>query len=206
MKGGTYILGRQVLSVRASSLAGGHAEDEEASSVPARTAARYEVQLEDIDEQLTGTILLSAPDYVTPSVPTASPSQTSYSVSLAHYPIARCIAILDFPLVFTPVDAPEDTPAPQLEESIEGGEDEPSDKPAPPNYEVDTALLVFPPGALPNGSTTTAAHALVTGEASMSAPRGKCECMNRPRLRVSRLKFAPRHPQHFVASIPNWPI
>ncbi|TBU50589.1 FAD/NAD(P)-binding domain-containing protein [Dichomitus squalens] len=172
VKGGTYILGRRVLSVKASSLADS-LEVEKAASDSAKTAARYEVQLEDIDEQLTSTILLSAPDYVRPSAPITSSSHDVPSVSHAHYPIARCIAILEHPLVFTPVDAPEETPAPEVEESIEGVEDELSDKPAPPNYEVDTALLVFPPGALPDGSTTTAAHALVTGEASMSAPRGK---------------------------------
>jgi len=37
---------------------------------------------------------------------------------------------------------------------------------------VDTALVIFPPAALPGGSETTVAHVFVTGEGSMSAPKG----------------------------------
>ena len=144
-------------------------EDDKAASESIKTAPRYEVQMEDIDEKLTAKVLVSAPDYVHLS------SQDGPSTFSAHHRVARCIAVLDRPLVFTPVDAPEDTPVPDIEEPVEGAEEGQSTKPEPPNYEVDTALLVFPPDTLQNGSSTAVAHALITGEASMSAPRGKCE-------------------------------
>ena len=80
------------------------------------------------------------------------------------------------PLVFTPEGAPEPSapPAEEGEDPVDGEAAAP-EVPAPPDYEVDTALLVFPPGCLAGGSTISAAHALVTGEGSMSAPKGKCE-------------------------------
>ncbi|KAI1788932.1 FAD/NAD(P)-binding domain-containing protein [Ganoderma leucocontextum] len=166
VKGGTYILGRRVLSVKSCpNLSDNHPEDEKDNSRPSKTTPRYEVRLEDIDEQLTSTALVSAPDYI-PLADSSSQDGTSFSYTPP---------LLDRPLVFTPVDAPEDTtpPAPETEEPVEGAEDEPSDKPEPPDYEVDTALLVFPPGTLQNGSTAAVCHALISGEASMSAPRGK---------------------------------
>ena len=144
-------------------------EDDKDGSGSTNPTPRYEVQLEDIDEKLTAKVLVSAPDYISLS------SQDDPSGFPAHHRVARCIAILDMPLVFTPVDAPEETPMPDVEEPVEGAEGEPLDKPEPPNHEVDTALLVFPPGNLPNGSTEAVGLALVTGETSMSAPRGKCE-------------------------------
>lgn len=147
-------------------------EDGSGTSGSNKITPRYEVQLEDINEQLTSTVLVSAPDYIPLSDPSLQDSPSDLST---RHRVARCIAILDRPLVFTPVDAPEDTVAPEMEEFVEGAEDEPSGKPEAPDYGVDTALLVFPPGTLQNGSTTIVGHALITGEASMSAPRGKCE-------------------------------
>jgi len=38
---------------------------------------------------------------------------------------------------------------------------------------VDTGILVFPPSSLPGGSTSAAGLVFVTGEGSMSAPKGK---------------------------------
>ncbi|PIL36591.1 hypothetical protein GSI_00280 [Ganoderma sinense ZZ0214-1] len=168
VKGGTYILGRRVLSVKpCPNPSDNPPEDDKDASESIKTTPRYEVEMEDIDEKLTAKVLVSAADYIHLS------SQDGPSSFSARYRVARCIAVLDKPLVLTPVDAPEDTPAPDIEEPVEGAEEEQSDKLEPPNHEVDTALLVFPPGTLQNGSTAAVAHALITGEASMSAPRAK---------------------------------
>ncbi|RPD62128.1 FAD/NAD(P)-binding domain-containing protein [Lentinus tigrinus ALCF2SS1-7] len=162
VKGGTYILGRRVVSVESSP--DDSTKDEKSTS----TSHSYSVKLIDFDERLTAKVLVSSPDYV----PTSLGGNTSTSKQSA-YAVARCVAIIDKPLVFTPSEVPEDTPSTDTDGPTDGPEDEPSEKPEPPSYDVDTALLVFPPGCLQNGSTTTAVHALVTGEGSMSAPRGR---------------------------------
>jgi hypothetical protein len=72
--------------------------------------------------------------------------------------VARCIAIINKPLVFVPPEAdavPEGSP--QLTDMV-----------------ADTALVIFPPSVLPGGSELRAAHVFVTGEGSFSAPKGHC--------------------------------
>lgn len=71
--------------------------------------------------------------------------------------VARCIAIIDRPLVFVPSE---------VEVPLEGSPQ--------PTDTVDTALVIFPPSILPGGSETASAHAFVTGGRSMSAPEGNC--------------------------------
>ncbi len=159
-----------MVSVRPPSPTPDDAPDDEKTS--ANEHSRYRVELEDFAEQLTGRIVISSPDYV----PVASwPASASTSAKPAVSHVARCVAIIDRPLVFTPAEAPEDPAPPEFEDPSDDGGDESSERPALPKYDVDTALLVFPPGSLKKGSTTAAAHVLVTGEGSMSAPRGKCE-------------------------------
>ena len=178
VKGGTYILGRQVAAVTLDS------SDESPSSdnaPPTVTAAgpHYSVRLEGFDEQLTSKILISSPDYVPASL-TASTQDDGASEASATCCTARCIAIIDKPMVFTPSDGPEEgspSTSEGAEDSLDGDNAEQAAVPTPPNHEVDTALLVFPPGCLERGSSTAAAHAIVTGEGTMSAPKGKCERM-----------------------------
>ncbi|RDX39749.1 FAD/NAD(P)-binding domain-containing protein [Lentinus brumalis] len=169
VKGGTYILGRRVVSVESS--VDDLPEDEKASSASRPASARYSVKLEDFDEQLTAKVLVSSPDYVPYSLGGTVPANSGPSQQPTQA-VARCIAIIDKPLVFTPSEAPDDTSSADVDGAPEGAEDELSEKPQPPKYDVDTALLVFPPGSLPNGSTM-AAHVLVTGDGSMSAPTGR---------------------------------
>ena len=167
VKGGTYILGRRVVSVESSPDDPPANEKGTTSSRPINS--RYGVRLEDFDDSLTAKVLVSSPDYL----PIALGGSTGTSQPPIHA-VARCVAIIDKPLVFTPSEAPETSSA-DADGPLEGEEDELSEKPEPPRYDVDTALLVFPPGCLPNGSATTAVHTLVTGEGSMSAPKGRCE-------------------------------
>ncbi|OSD01707.1 FAD/NAD(P)-binding domain-containing protein [Trametes coccinea BRFM310] len=169
VKGGTYILGRQVLSVKPPATTDSTPVDEKAGP-SSDTPARCRVDLEELEEPLTAKILLSSPDYLPTTAASSAPSSSSSSSSI--YPVARCIAIIDRPLVFTPTDAPEEAEPANVEEGVETGEDEPGPK-STPTHEVDTAVLVFPPGSLADGSSTAAAHVLVTGEGSVSAPRGR---------------------------------
>ncbi|KAI0329920.1 FAD/NAD(P)-binding domain-containing protein [Cubamyces sp. BRFM 1775] len=171
VKGGTYILGRTVLGVKyPPPEANAMSNNEKASASSARSA--YKVELEEFDEPLTARVVLSSSDYLSATSPNSATAESSTILSDTAYPVARCIAVVDKPLVFTPTDSADEATTAAPEESA-GEPGENADQPSMPNYEVDTAVLVFPPNSLPNGSPTTAAHLLVTGEGSMSAPRGK---------------------------------
>ncbi|CDO78059.1 hypothetical protein BN946_scf184826.g4 [Trametes cinnabarina] len=166
VKGGTYILGRTVLKVKTPIPVANTPLDEKGRS-SSSTHALYSVELDGIEEPLTSKILLSSPDYI-PRF--SSPPSSSFSAAI--YPMARCIAIIDKPLVFTPSDAPDEAAPIDTQEGAGDSEEDLEAKSAP-KYDVDTAVLVFPPGTLPDGSSAAAAHLLVTGEGSVSAPRGK---------------------------------
>ena len=170
VKGGTYVLGRGVASVRPPK-PDDAPDGEKTSSTSGPSHSRYRVELEDFSEELTATVLVSSADYI----PASDPPNASDQHDIC--PVARCIAVIDRPLVFTPSEISEESVPADVEgeDSAEGIEDDSAGRPPPPTYDVDTALLVFPPGSLENGSPTTAAHVLVTGEGSMSTPRGKCE-------------------------------
>jgi Rab proteins geranylgeranyltransferase component A len=118
------------------------------SSTPGKSAAsrRYSVSLTNLDETIDCDLLISSIEPPDPGV-TAG--------------VARCIAIINRPLVFASPETQEtDTP--------------PEGFPQTTDTTVDTALVIFPPSVLPGGSETTAAHVFVTGEGSMSAPKGNC--------------------------------
>ncbi|KAI0366234.1 FAD/NAD(P)-binding domain-containing protein [Pilatotrama ljubarskyi] len=172
VKGGTYILGRRVLAVRAPPPREDGATQDEKAAASSSPEPQYAVELEEFDEPLTAKAVLSSPDYVRPASSRDAPPEPGSSSASSLARVARCIAVIDRPLVFTPSEAPEETPA-DLEDSPEAAEEDSSARPAASNNEVDTAVLVFTPGSLENGSSTAAAHVLVTGEGSMSAPRGK---------------------------------
>lgn len=177
VKGGTYILGRRVVAVKSPPPTVNIAQHDEKASTSSNTERRYSVELEDFDEPLTAKILLASPDYVSPGATVDLPSSSNPTLSSSIYAVARCVAIVDKPLSFTPSEPLEEAAAAQAEadDVADDEAEETLSAPLPPNYEVDTAVLVFPPGSLAGGSSTTAAHVLVTGEGSMSAPRGKCE-------------------------------
>ncbi|KAJ7982823.1 GDP dissociation inhibitor-domain-containing protein [Mycena polygramma] len=157
VSGAVYILGREIESVSAAS-----------------SSSKHTIRLADFPDPLTSSLLISSPSYspgrAAPVTPSPSPS-APFSTSSPTHPVARCIAIIDRALAFgAPTPAPEeDVPAddPALSES----ESPPASIP-PPAF--DTAVLVFPPNSLPNGgSSTAAATVLLTGEGTMSCPKGK---------------------------------
>ncbi|KAI0751673.1 FAD/NAD-P-binding domain-containing protein [Daedaleopsis nitida] len=174
VKGGTYILGRRVRAVKSPSTSSDDVPvDEKTSSVSAIAHPRYRVELEDFDEQLTAKVLLSSPDYISAPLHVVHTANTSSDPHIVTA-VARCIAIIDRPVVFTPSDAAEaDAASPEEQDSDVDADGEAAEKPLSPTYEVDTALLVLPPASLAGGSSSMAAHALITGEGSLSTPRGR---------------------------------
>jgi len=119
------------------------------SSTSASSSASrcYSVSLNGLDEAINFDLLISSIE---------PPDSGSAGVASA---VARCVAIIDKPLDFVSQEE-VDTPPERL--------------PQPMVTTVDTALVIFPPSVLPGGSGTTAAHVFVTGEGSMSAPKGNC--------------------------------
>jgi Rab proteins geranylgeranyltransferase component A len=83
--------------------------------------------------------------------------------------IARCIAIIDQPLSFRPLE-PNAEPTDALE-----GESELDTDPASQRDAVNTAILIFPPSSVSGASTSNSATVLITGEGSLSTPKGKCK-------------------------------
>jgi Rab proteins geranylgeranyltransferase component A len=157
VQGAVYILGRKVVSIT---------PQEKDKDDPRQ--GDFEVEVDDIPEKLTCDLILSAADLVLPSL-----SSLAKSIPVPDLPpipsLARGIAILDQPIYF---DAPQVEIAnePPADVRVEGEETSNLDARGP----IDTAMLVFPPSSVPGGSTSVAVTALVTGEASMSTPTGKC--------------------------------
>ncbi|KAJ7439847.1 GDP dissociation inhibitor-domain-containing protein [Mycena latifolia] len=153
--GAVYILGRDI----------------EGIAQPASSSApQHIVRLADFPDPLSCSLLISSASYsppsaATPVLPPPSPS-SPFSPLSPNHAVARCIAIIDRALSLggpTVPTADEDLAAPSDEEPVH-----PAAPPIP-----DTAVIVFPPSSLSDGSPTAAATVLVTGEGTMSCPRGK---------------------------------
>ena len=117
------------------------------TSAGSSTSHCYSVELNGLDEKINCDLLISSIE---------PPDPRSAGVTSA---VARCVVIIDKPLDFVSQEE-VDTP--------------PEGSPQSAATAVDTALVVFPPSILPGGSGTMAAHVFVTGEGSMSAPKGNC--------------------------------
>ncbi len=113
----------------------------------------FQIFLDGIDETLSSRAIV------------AEPSQLPEPLSTqAHDPsklISRCIAIVDQPVRLV---APGPSP---MEDS-----DEPDG--SAPIPEIDSSVLVFPPGRLQGGTAQESVTAMITGEGSMSCPTGFC--------------------------------
>ncbi|KZT66985.1 FAD/NAD(P)-binding domain-containing protein [Daedalea quercina L-15889] len=133
---------------------------------PDQDGRKYRISLEGLDESLSCDLIISSPGYPSPESP--SPAATDIATSSNHA-IARAITVIDSPLSFSTPGASSDS-AIDIPAAEEAGVQE---EQTPSKQELDTALLVFPPSSLPGGSSQAAADVLVTGEGSMSAPKGK---------------------------------
>ncbi|KAJ6583167.1 GDP dissociation inhibitor-domain-containing protein [Mycena sp. CBHHK59/15] len=151
VSGAVYILGRKLESIAASS---------PASSVP-----KHIVRLAEFPDPLTCSLLISPSSSNSGAAPVPPPSTPSspFTSSSPNHAVARCIAIIDRALS---VGLP--TPPEEVAETVE----ETTTPAAQPV--LDTAVIVFPPSSLPNGgSSVAAATVLLTGDGTMSCPRGK---------------------------------
>lgn len=164
VQGGIYILGREVSAISHSV----HSEQLPPSDSPSR---RFSVKLADFDEELHCDVVVSADDYLSPDFRSQAVRFTGSSTSEAHFPVARCIAIVDRPIAFRNEGPASSSPSPPEEEES----DTPVADSPTSTAQVDTALLIFPPSSVEGGSTTTSVNVLVSGEASLAAPRGHCK-------------------------------
>lgn len=148
--GATYILGHSISSL---------------STSPSGQAPKYTIKLCDIDDELRCEMLIGSQDYPDADAIAERAAVSQPPTERSTVPIARCIAILDRPLSFSPTQS-------SSEDATEGEHTSESLS----NHQIDTAILVFPPAEPPLASST-AVHALVTGEASLSTPKGFCKCI-----------------------------
>ncbi|KAH9482877.1 Rab proteins geranylgeranyltransferase component A [Psilocybe cubensis] len=165
VSGGVYILARQVTAIvqtRPSSIATPENEDN------SRSTFNYAIDLEDFPDTLSCNLIISSPPYIPPDTRERAshlspPSQIQSDVVC----IARCIAIIDQALsIRTPESATEDS-------SEQGSEDTEASPQTLKSVPPDTAIVVFPPSSVSDGSMTHSATALINGEGSMSTPKGK---------------------------------
>ncbi|KAF8639676.1 hypothetical protein AX17_000940 [Amanita inopinata Kibby_2008] len=154
VNGSIYILGRQVLSITAP--------DPETDDSP------YTVLVDDVPDPLFCKLLISSSNMTTvlpPNsrwlMPHAGDGDDSASLS-----VARCIAVIDFPISFSP--APHNLN--KEETQVEEEEKEPVEN---GKRAIDTGIIVFPPCSLLGGSTSMTGTVFITGEGSMTSPKGK---------------------------------
>ncbi|KAF7330949.1 hypothetical protein MVEN_02434800 [Mycena venus] len=163
VSGGVYILGRDIESISSSS-----------------SPLKHVLRLADFPDPLTCSLLISSPSYSRSSSSRATPvapqsSSAPFSASSPTCAVARCIAIIDRPLALGAPTTPPTEDAPPSDEPVESAAPEDGAPASPPSPlpVFDTAVIVFPPSSLPSGSATAAATVLLTGEGTMSCPKGK---------------------------------
>ncbi len=162
--GGTYILGRGVTSITPPERSSQPGNSDGQALSPLASEPLWRIILEDFDQEVRCSVVVTPLDYV-PSNLRSSPLPSPGSPPGCTF--ARGVAIVDKPIEFLP-SALVNQPGEHSSDSTgDQGEDE-------TDHIVDTALLVFPPDSVEGGSTTTSVNLLITGEASMSTPRGNC--------------------------------
>ncbi|GLB33328.1 putative FAD NAD-P-binding domain-containing protein [Lyophyllum shimeji] len=172
VSGGVYILGRRVISIAHSSteLTESSTPSEEERSKP---LPPYSIALDDFPDTLTSHIIISSASHVPPHL-----THLTKQLSLDHdhnphanSPIARCIAVVDHGITFPPPASSVNPPADTEEDSpLNTPETDTRSKPPSP---LDAGIFVFPPSSVAGGSKTAAATVLITGEGTMSTPKGK---------------------------------
>ena len=152
VSGAIYILGRRIVSI----------------STGAPPSGMHKIDVEDVPDPLFCKLVIASstmakflpPEWDLTWVETGTETDEPLSV-------ARCIAIVDFPIAFSSAASA----ASEGESNLE--QEQPLSPPLQPPPPTDTGILVFPPSSLPGGSTSRAATVLITGESAMAAPRGK---------------------------------
>ncbi|KAG6873997.1 hypothetical protein C0995_007953 [Termitomyces sp. Mi166 len=168
VSGGVYVLGRRITSITHSSA---NPSNDETPSGGDERAYRYSLTLDDFPDTLTSHVIISSASHVSPhlSYLTKRLGDSNPSNNLASlFSVARGIVIIDRGIIFPPTNI---SPPVEDEDEASSSPDPaaPLNTPAP----LDAGVIIFPPSSVIGGSTNTAATVLVTGEGTMSSPRGK---------------------------------
>ncbi|KAG6918509.1 hypothetical protein DXG01_013869 [Tephrocybe rancida] len=167
--GGVYILGRRITSITHSST---NPPDANTPLEGTATSQRYSLTLDDFPDTLTSHVIISSVSHLPPQLSHLAKrlgNADTHPDSAASLSIARGIVILDRGIIFPPTVSSA-TVEDEDEESADSPDRTPQLKPPTP---LDAGVIVFPPSSVQEGSTSTAATVLVTGEGTMSTPRGK---------------------------------
>ncbi|PPQ70130.1 hypothetical protein CVT24_003877 [Panaeolus cyanescens] len=151
VSGGVYILGRDITGIAPI------------SSDP--NGFNYAITLSDFPDTISTRLVITSPSNspLPVGVTPRQLSRTSAQVSNIHC-MARGILILDRPLASPPQEP--------LSDFAETAGDVDENQTSPP-LAIDTGILVFPPGSVQGGSSKHPVTVLVTGEGSLSTPKGK---------------------------------
>jgi Rab proteins geranylgeranyltransferase component A len=160
VNGGVYILDRKTENI----------------TPPPASGDKFVAHLDDFPEPLTADVLIAAQDQLPLSLQPSPTKAQDIHISF----IARCIAIIDQPIVFPPALSSEEGPsaddsAPDKDASGRSAEPMTETKASAEAPLVDTSIIIFPPCSVEGGSSTTAAQVFITGAGTLSAPQGKCK-------------------------------
>ena len=113
----------------------------------------FQISLDGINETLSSRAIVAEPSQLPGSLSTQPPAPSKL--------VSKCIAIVDQPVrLVAPGPSPtEDSDQPDGSASIP---------------EIDSSVLVFPPGRLHGGTAQESVTAMITGEGSVSCPKGFC--------------------------------
>ena len=167
VSGGVYILGREIAAVSSS-----HTVIQGLPTSDGKPSSRYTVELETFPNPLSCHLIISSPSYIPsqfkgPVYQLSPPPQARTKSDVTS--IARCIAIIDRPLSLRPLESNTE-PIEVSEAERELHADSQNTRTA-----VDTAVLIFPPSSVSGASTLNSATVLITGEGTLSTPKGKCK-------------------------------
>lgn len=171
VNGAVYILGRRITSISAAEAPNESVDKESSESDSSKSYRRYSVTLEDIPGPLHARVIIGTCPYMSSqflSRPRYSPLSPDLKAIYKANPIARCVVIIE-----NPISMSFPSKEGYREDENEDGEQEESTSNA--NDKVDTAVLVLPQGSVDGGSSKFSAVALLTGEGTLSTPKGKCK-------------------------------
>lgn len=171
VNGAVYILGRRIASISAAETPNKSLDNESPESDPSKKYHQYSVTLEDTPGPLRAHVIIGTNPYLSSQFLNRlrySPFSPDLKATYKANPIARCIAIVENPISmsFPPKGGFREDENEDSEQ--EGNAPNTKDK-------VDTAVLVLPQGSVDGGSSKFSAVALMTGEGTLSTPKGKCK-------------------------------
>ena len=164
MAGGTYILGRS-FSISRIGPSESHSSPNTTSPLPGHP---FQIKIDDVPEPLRARVVVGAQERLPP--PSSSPQKEHLGPKAEEVSLARCIAVIDAPVRFK-VPASLETHATEEPEATQDQDDDSVRDEFLGN--IDTAVLVFPPGALAESGHVGVVHALIAGPSAMACPYDK---------------------------------